>query len=199
VTIDRRVGLRLTGTWIARIPVDRYESFLEELSTLGVTENFNQTAQDVTEEFVDLEARIANKRQLEKRILQLLEESEGKVEEILEVERELARVRSEVEQMDGRLRYLTNRTDLTTITIRAVELKDYVPPKAPTFTSRIVRAWSGSIEALAQFGQNLIIAIVFMAPWAVLLMLLLAPVIWILRRTRMRRSSRSPQSNPFRE
>ena len=74
---------------MARIPVDRFEAFLEGVARLGVPESRQQTAQDVTEEFVDLNARIANKKRLEERILKLLQDSEGKIKDIIEVEGEL--------------------------------------------------------------------------------------------------------------
>jgi hypothetical protein len=193
VTIDRTQGRRLTGRWVARIPVDQYEAFLAELSKLGVPESFHQRAQDVTEEFVDLEARIANKRQLEERVLQLLEESQGSIKDILEVERELERVRTEVEQMDGRLRYLTNRTDLTTITIDAIHIRDYVPPQAPTFLSRIVRSWDSSLVSLRLFAENLVVLFVFLAPWIVTLMVVLLPMASWVRRRRKRRAAETDQ------
>ena len=90
------------------------DPFLQAVSRLGVPESRHQTAQDVTEEFVDLEARISNKKRLEKRIVELLSSSSGKIKDVIEVERELARVRGEIEQSEGRLRYLTDRTEFTT-------------------------------------------------------------------------------------
>jgi neutral trehalase len=127
---------------MVRIPVEKYEEFLLGLEKLGIPEHRTQTAQDVTEEFVDLEARIANKRKLEQRILQLVEDRDGKINDVIDVERELARVREEIERMEGRMRYLSNRAALTTVTITVREEKDYVPPQAPSFTSRIGTAWS---------------------------------------------------------
>jgi hypothetical protein len=162
--------------------VDRFESFLDAVSELGVPESRGQTAQDVTEEYVDLEARIANKKRLEQRILQLLEDSHGKIKEVLEVERELARVRGEVERMEGRLRYLTNRTELTTVTILAREQRDYVPPEAPTFLFQIRWAWTSSLLALKNFGKGLTLAVVFVFPWLLVILVVVAPLCWCLRR-----------------
>jgi hypothetical protein len=184
VSVDRTQGRRLTGRWVARVPVENYKEFLDALSKLGVPEQFNQTAQDVTEEFVDLDARIANKQQLETRILALLEESEGEIKDVIEVERELARVRSEIEQMEGRLRYLKDRTSLTTVTITVTEYEDYVPPQAPTFVARISRTWGSSLVSVRQFGENLVIATVFLAPWLVIGLLFVTPIVWLLRRRR---------------
>jgi len=182
VSVDRNQGYQLSGRWKARIPTDRFDAFLDAVSKLGVPEQRRQTAQDVTEEFVDLEARIANKKRLEERIVELLKESTGKIKDVLEVERELARVRTEIEQMEGRLRYLTNRTALTTVTITAREERDYVPPQAPTFLARIQQAWRGSLLALRSAGESLIVALVFATPWIVLAAVVLVPPLWIIRR-----------------
>ncbi len=181
VEVDRTQGERLSGRWVVRIPVDQYDAFLGAISKLGIPETFNQTAQDVTEEYVDLEARIANKKRLEERILELLEGSDGEIKDVIEVERELARVRGEIEQMEGRLRFLENRTALTTVTINAVERQSYVPAQAPTFLGRIDQAWGSSLISLQRFGEHLTVAIVFMFPWFLVVVVVLAPAIWCLR------------------
>jgi len=181
-SVDRQQDERLSGRWQVRIPVAQFEAFLEAVSKLGVPEVRRQTAQDVTEEFVDLKARIANKKRLEDRIVELLETNDGKIKDVIEVERELARVRSEIEQMEGRLRYLTDRTEMTTVTITAREERDYVPPAAPTFGSRIAGAWSGSLLALRKFGENFVVAIVYLGPWLVIGGVLLVPPVWLIYR-----------------
>lgn len=193
VEVDRTQGERLSGRWVVRIPVDRYDAFLGAISKLGVPEIFNQTAQDVTEEYVDLEARIANKKRLEERILQLLEESQGAIKDVIEVERELARVRGEIEQMEGRLRFLENRTALTTVTISAVEWQSYVPAQAPTFLGRIDQAWGSSLISLRRFGEHLAVGIVFVFPWVVILAVVLAPAIWCFRFYKRRTAAGEPQ------
>jgi hypothetical protein len=189
VTVDRMQGQRLSGRWTVRVPVDRYDAFLLAVSRLGVPEKFNQTAKDVTEEYVDLEARIANKKQLEQRILKLLEQRSGALKDVIDVEQELARVRGEVEQMEGRLNYLKNLTALTTVTIDASERKDYVPPRAPTFGARVAQAWDSSVTFLRQFGEGLIIVAVFFAPWLIVLILLAVPAAILLRIAVRRRSA----------
>jgi hypothetical protein len=179
-----RQGDQLTGTWRVRIPVERFEEFLGALAKLGVTEHRQQTAQDVSEEFVDLEARIANQKKLEERIVALLDQTNDKIADVIEVEQQLARVRGEIEQMEGRLRYLTNRTELTTVSITAREERDYVPPEAPTFTTRITDAWGDSLAGIVEFGQRLTIAAVAAAPWLAMLAVVLGPAAWSLSRRR---------------
>jgi hypothetical protein len=180
--VDRRQGEELTGRWKVRVPAGQFDAFLDEVSKLGIAESRRQTAQDVTEEFVDLEAQISNKKKLEERIVALLKDASGTIKDVIEVERELARVRGEVEQMEGRLRYLTNRTDLTTISIVAREEENYVPPAAPTFANRIVQAWNSSLASLRTFGERLVVAVVAAFPWLVVASAVLVPTAWYVRK-----------------
>ena len=192
-SVNRTQGEQRSGRWQARIPVDQFDSFLDSVSELGIPEQRRQTAQDVTEEFVDLAARIATKRQLEERIVELLKNSTDKLKDVIEVERELARVRGEIEQMEGRLRYLTNRTELTTVTISAREVREYVPPEAPGFVSRIRQAWGDSVLSLKVVGENFAVALVYVFPWVLVLSIVLVPPVWHVRR-RDGRAKRSAHS-----
>ncbi len=182
ILVNRNQGEQRSGRWQARIPVDQFDSFLQSASELGIPEHRRQTIQDVTEEFVDYEARIANKKRLESRIVELLKNSSGKIEDVIEVERELARVRSEIEQMEGRLRYLNNRVQLTTITILAREIHEYAPPEAPGFVDQIGQAWNDSLRLLKEVGQSIAVAVVFSVPWLLGLGVVLTPLIWFVRR-----------------
>jgi hypothetical protein len=188
VSVDRTHGEHRSGRWVARIPVAQFDAFLDALEDLGIPERRHVTAQDVTEEFVDLQARITNKQRLEERILKLLEDQSGEIKEVIEVERELARVRGEIEQMAGRLRYLKNRTALTTVTINAREERDYVAPQAPTFAARTGQAWTGSLQSLRQAGEWATIALVTATPWLVLVL----PGLWYVRRSWKHRRKANP-------
>lgn len=190
-SVDRREGEHLTGRWRVRVPVAQFETFLDAVSKLGVAESRKQTAQDVTEEYVDLEAQITNKKRLEERIVALLKESTGKINEIIEVERELGRVRGEIEQMEGRLRLLTNRTDFTTVSITARVEENYVPPAAPTFPNRIARAWVLSLDALRVFSEQLAVAIVYATPWIAILSVAAIPAFLIARKRNAKTANRS--------
>lgn len=155
--LGRMQGQQRSGNWTARIPVDQYENFIQAVSALGVPASLNQNAADITEEFVDITARIDNKRKLEARILQLLERPEDKIQHVIEVETELARVREEIERMEGRLRYISDQTAMTTVTISAREERNYQPPQAATLGNRISLAWSNSLEQTSQLFQNTIV------------------------------------------
>ncbi len=155
--LNRMQGEQRHGTWTVRIPVAQYDTFLNAVGDIGVPTARTQNASDVTEEFVDLEARIQNKKKLEARIIELLERPDDKLQQVIEVERELARVREEIERMEGRIRFLKNQTSLTTVTITVREERDYVPPTAPTFASRISNAWSSSLINTKRLFENAVV------------------------------------------
>ncbi len=160
-----QVSTQRTATWKVRVPVDRFEDFVRAVSRLGEVRSSHVGSQDVTEEFFDLEARIRNKQEEEKRLLKHLLDSTGKLEDILKVEHEITRVRGEVEQMQGRLRFLANRADLSTITITATELKNYTPPQPVTLATQISTTFFGSLNALIALGESLLLVAVALVPW----------------------------------
>jgi hypothetical protein len=100
-----------------KIPATRFDSAMTGLSPLGKVESVNTTAEDVGEQFVDVTARLANARRLEERIQAILATRTGKLEDVIAAERELARVREEIERYEGRLRYLRAHIALSTLTV----------------------------------------------------------------------------------
>jgi hypothetical protein len=171
--VNSQAHAQPTGTWKIRVPVDRFPDFFKAVGKLGELHRSHVDSQDVSQEYYDLEARITNKQQEEKRLLKHLEDSTGKLEEILTVEREISRVRGEVEQMQGRLRFLANLSALSTVTITATELKDYKPPVIPTFATEIARTFQGSLQLLTDFGKAVVLFLVALAPWLPFILLAL--------------------------
>ena len=175
---------RRHATWKARVPVEKFDSFLATVIELGELERNHVDSQDVTQEYYDIDARIKNKQQEEKRLQKHLDESTGKLTDILAVERELTRVRGEIEQMQGRIRYLTNVSALSTVTITVTEIKNYTPPVAPTFAAQISRTFSNSVENLVRFGRTVVLAVVAITPWVPILVVVALMLLWLARRLR---------------
>jgi hypothetical protein len=181
-SISRPTGKIRSGQWTVRVPVDQFDAFLDAVTKLGVPESRRQTAQDVTEEFVDLEARINNSKRIEAEILKLLEDRTGNIKDVLEVQARLGEVRGEIERMEGRVRYLQNRTALTTVTVNIREELGYRPPEAPSFSNRLQRGWTRSLDSMRKFGENAAVFFVIAVPWLVLWAVILLPVVWFIRR-----------------
>ncbi len=106
-----------TARLALRVPADRFDETLVALDSLGEVESVHVDSEDVGETFADLEIRIANARRLEQRLLDLLSTRTGDLEDVLAVERELARVRQEVESMDAQMRSIRDRVQLSTLSV----------------------------------------------------------------------------------
>lgn len=110
-----------SATLELKVPASRFDELTEGLEPLGRLQFVNVGAEDVSEEFVDLTARVGNGHRLEDRLVELLRTRTGKLQDVLSVERELARVREEIERMEGRLRFLKTSAQLSTLSVNLFE------------------------------------------------------------------------------
>jgi hypothetical protein len=110
-----------SATLEVKVPALRFDELTEALGPIGRLQFVNVGAEDVSEEFVDLTARAANAHRLEDRLVELLRTRTGKLQDVLSVERELARVREEIERMEGRLRFLKASAQLSTLSVNLYE------------------------------------------------------------------------------
>jgi hypothetical protein len=104
-----------SATLELRVPANRFDTVMTGMPALGKVEHSSTSSEDVGEEFVDIEARTANAKRLESRLVQILATKTGKLADVLAVERELARVRQEIERHEGRMRFLAARVATSTI------------------------------------------------------------------------------------
>ena len=159
------------ATFELKIPAARYDDAVNSLSTIGKVETVSSNAQDVGEEFVDVTARVSNARRLEERLISLLANRTGKLDEVLRVERELARVREEIELYEGRLRFLTTRVATSTLTITVHEPAPILGsnPGENPIASALRRAWRNFVGLLAgtiaSLGVLIPLALVGAAGW----------------------------------
>ena len=157
-----------------KIPADRFDQAVEGLTGLGKkVEWVNVNAQDVGEEFVDITARVQNAKRLEDRLVVLLAKGTGKLEEVLQVERELARVREEIERYEGRLRFLRTRAAVSTLSITVYEKGPIVGGGGNPIIDAFRAAWRNFVGFIA----GLITALGVLVPLAALGVLL-----WLLLR-----------------
>lgn len=188
-------GYSRSGTWKLRIPAERHGEFLAAVRKLdGEVQRVRVDSKDVTEEFYDVEARIRNKKKAEERLIDLLENRTGELQHVLTVEKELSRVREEVERVEGRLRVLADLTSLSTFNLNVREVKEYVPEKPPGYLTRVSQTFWASYDALVFAAQEFSIAVVALSPWlgVLLVLLLLLMLVWRIvgRRVRRRRAKK---------
>ena len=109
------------GSLVLRIPAESYDSALSRLRELGKVESLEESGQDVSKEFVDLNARIRQLRAVEAQLLELLQRADD-VPAALAVQNQLSQVQLDLEQARGRLQYLDNRVAFATISMSMHEL-----------------------------------------------------------------------------
>lgn len=173
-----RTGTSRSGTWKVRVPIGSFHDFLARVQGLGELVNKTSDAQDVTEEFVDLEARLKNLKAEEAVLNKLLQEKAQSTADLLAFRKQISDVREQIERHQARLTTLSRLTALTTIDVVLSEDKAYVPPTAPTFGTSLGRTFWGSVEGLENLGKGLVIVLVALAPWSPLILLGL----WLIRR-----------------
>ena len=166
--------------WISlRVPEDKFESALAEIRKLAVRVNSESTnSQDITEEYVDLDARLKNAEATEKQYLDLLEKAET-VEDILKVYDALARVRSEIEQLKGRLQYLERTAAMGLI---SVYLEPTVSGKPVVGGWSALEIFKSAIRGIVTLGQWLGTLAIWLLIFSPLWGTILGVVLWRLRR-----------------
>lgn len=118
---ENNFGNRLQYNQMIRVSASSFDALLTRIEPLAMKiENKNITTQDVTEEFIDVEARLTTKKELEVRYREILKQAKT-VEEIISIESQIANVRSEIESMEGRLKFLNNQVAFSTLSLTYYE------------------------------------------------------------------------------
>ncbi|MEO7933060.1 MAG: DUF4349 domain-containing protein [Chthoniobacterales bacterium] len=120
---------KLRGTIVIKVLPQHLDGFLLDLRTIGEVKNQTLATQDVTKEYTDTAAHLRNAQRMEDRLLKMLEEAKGRISEILQVEKELGRVRESIETMQGELKLYDSLVSYATVTLSLAE-KDLNQPAA---------------------------------------------------------------------
>lgn len=145
-----------TGMVIIRTLPVKFDLAIERIAKLGRVERQEVSGRDVTEEYVDLKARLSNAYKVRARLRAILEEKAKKVADILEVEKELERVGENIERLEGKLRYLKDQVDLSTITIRLHEPKKVIRVELG-FLKRLKNAFTTALNVFTQVFTGIIV------------------------------------------
>lgn len=121
LSVSSPAGAARTLAATLRMPADQMEATMAELGNLGRVESESQGGEEVTQEYVDLEARLSNARNTERRLTDLLRQRTGKLSDVLEAEEAIARVRGEIERMAAEKERLTKRVDFATLIVNVNE------------------------------------------------------------------------------
>lgn len=137
-----------------RVPQAELDAAIADLSALGEVNQQSITAEDVSSQLVDFEARLRNLRKSEEMILDIMERS-GDMTEVLEVTRELNTVRSSIEQIEAQLLSLQNQVSYSTITL-SLQNKPAVASGKPPAVTQIGRTWKQATVSVGEFTTDMV-------------------------------------------
>lgn len=167
---DLRGATRDTVTMKVRVPAEKFNEAIDEIRKTAsrvIVETVK--GQDVTEEFVDIEARLKAKKLLEAQIMEIMKRANS-VEDALSVQTELGSVRGEIEQIEGRKRFLENQSSLSTITLR-IQTPTALTASSSGFFYRLGEAFSTGYNAALTFILFLVTLLIAVAPFLLLVVL----------------------------
>jgi hypothetical protein len=177
-----------TGYIEIRVPAEGFQSVLDAIAGLAVeVTNLSTSGQDVTEEFVDLDARLGNLEATAARLRTFLDESQT-VEEALAVNVELSRVEGEIESIKGRMQFLQQSSSFSSITVNVTPDELAQPIQVAGWQPTGVA--KQAVEALVNMLQLLANAVIWFVLFALPVLLVIAIpfllLIWVIRRLRRR-------------
>jgi len=169
-----------------RIPAPELAAALAEFKTLGRVSNESQSGEEVSQQHADLVARLQNSRETEQRLRAILEQRTGKIEDVLQVEEEIARVRGEIERMEAEQKALEHRVEFATIDLKlAEEYKAKLDSTSPSAGTRLRNAMVNGLDHTTETLLGIVLFLEEFGPvllvWLVILGL---PVFLVWRRYR---------------
>lgn len=174
---DRRSAKRDTVSMTIRVPADKFGAALDEIRSASgrvVVETIK--GQDVTEEFIDIEARLKAHQALEAQFTEIMKRT-ASVDDALNVQRQLAQVRGEIEKIEGRKRFLENQASLSTIKIR-IQTPAVISAGGPGFFSKLTDSINDGLDAAMSFVLGLISFIIAILPF---LLFICLPIYLVIR------------------
>jgi hypothetical protein len=181
---------RVSTTVVFRVPTAAFDATIETLRTIGShVWNEKVAAQDVTEEYVDVEARLKAQRAIEEQFLAILKEPKS-VHDILDVQQKLGEVRTEIERVEGRRRYLESQASESTITVHLESHVDAVDLEGPGF-GKSVRLAARDVVSV---GIDIVNGVIRLVGYLIPIGLLIVLPLYLLLRAAIRRRHRKRQA-----
>lgn len=173
--VDHHQGQASRAVLMLRIPATSLGSALASFSKLGTVVHETLDTQDITEVYFDLEARLESARKLEVRLHEILATRAQEVEELLEVEGELGRVRETIERFEGKLRLWESQVAYSTLTVELTTHAVFAAAEPRGLGEAIGATLSNSWRALLSVGRGILLLAVAFLPWLLPLLL----VVWL--------------------
>jgi len=126
---EKQANGKLRGTVVVKVIPENLDRFVQKIRDLGELKNQTLGTEDITKAYFDTDSRLKNARVMEQRLIDMLKKKSDDINDLLQVERELGRVREQTEQMQGELKYWDSQVQFATVTIQLTE-KDMEVPAA---------------------------------------------------------------------
>ena len=190
---DRTDGDSQYSTITAQVPAADLDAFLADVARLGTVDSLSVTAQDVTQQVVDLDARIAALRTSIDRMNELLAQAE-RIEDLLAIETQLSARQAELDSLVAQREWLSTQVAMSSVTVSLSPSTELANVDAPGFWSGLASGWA----AFVAFLGILVTAAGFLLPFALVVAIIVIPIVIVtVRRSRRRRAARSaPAGQP---
>lgn len=175
-----------------RIPAETYERFMSSVGEAAPLLTKEETSEDITETYVDVEARLKALKTQEASLLSLMEKAE-KLEDVLALEERLSEVRYEIESYDARKRVYDDQTAYSTVHLSLREVRE-TRPQDPSFGERVSAAFQDCWRGIVQGSQQAVIGLIYLLPVLAALLAAVGIAIAIILGVRRKRRKKQPQA-----
>ncbi|MBQ9032407.1 MAG: DUF4349 domain-containing protein [Parasporobacterium sp.] len=182
--VAANMGSLRNASYTVRVPAGKLEAFLEEMKGIGIISYMNRSADDVSENYYDIQSRLTSAKAKLDRLNQLLGEAED-MEDIISIEEAISNVQWEIDSYTGSLKYYDSRVEYSTVTVNLAEVEETIVEEAPlTFGGKIGLAFSQGIRGFTTFLKNLVIWISASWIWLILIAVLVFAAVFLIRKIR---------------
>ncbi len=183
------------ANYVVRVPAQKFEQFMTMTGELGNVTNSSRSAENVTSQYTDYEARLSSLTIQEERLLSMLSAT-ADLESLIALEARLSEVRYEIEQIERNLRNLDQRLAYSTVTLEIREVEIYTPtaPVTRTFGEKLTDAFSDAWTGLVRGSQNFVLFIAESIFTLVILAGITAVVVFVIRRSIRKRRAKKASS-----
>jgi hypothetical protein len=183
--VDHADGAVVYAQLSLRVPASALDAFLAELTALGSVQSEQLHSNDITDVYFDTAARLTSARKLEERLLQFAGDRTSDVKGLLEVERELGRVREEIETLQARVTGYDRSVAYSAVSLTLTS-RDRVSMAGPLgLSDRLRHAFADSVHALGAAGRGLLVMLAFLAPWLPVIGVAFFVVLRLTRRSKL--------------
>lgn len=169
---------RTNATVVLKVPADKFEAVLKQLGGLGQVKSQDSHGADITEEYYDLQARLKNAKRMEDRLVDLLENKSKSLKDMLDVEKELGRVRENIERLEGKKRYYDSRVAMSTITVNLFEPYKYTK----SILDPVKKAFDKAGELFMKSVGAVLLFLAVAIPWFIVIGLIIYFIIFLIKR-----------------